>query len=80
MSLPSLLEVWDSAAGSPFYPTINKDRQFIVGFSLLVIAFVLTVIFALNRSIVTVPVLGLPASIAFGFGAVYMICAVGVYV
>lgn len=27
-----------------------------------------------------IPILALPASLAFGFGAVYMICAVGVYV
>jgi hypothetical protein len=49
----------------------------------------------LDRSFINLPVLGVPASIAFGyvvsmastrkanirsFGAVYMICAVGVYV
>ncbi|KAJ4366190.1 checkpoint clamp complex protein Rad1 [Neocucurbitaria cava] len=33
-----------------------------------------------DRSLVNLPVLALPASVAFGFGAVYMICAVGVYV
>ncbi|KAI4658581.1 uncharacterized protein J4E79_006987 [Alternaria viburni] len=32
------------------------------------------------RSFTNLPVLGVPASLAFGFGAVYMICAVGVYV
>jgi len=50
---------------------------------------------AIDRSIVSLPLLGAPASVAFGyvftsllatttdtrrFGAVYMICAVGVYV
>ncbi|KAL5437794.1 hypothetical protein PMIN06_010438 [Paraphaeosphaeria minitans] len=29
---------------------------------------------------INLPLLGVPASLAFGFGAVYMICAVGVYV
>ncbi|KAI4921312.1 hypothetical protein J4E85_008657 [Alternaria conjuncta] len=33
-----------------------------------------------DRSFINLPVLGVPASLAFGFGAVYMICAVGVYV
>ena len=32
----SLNEVWDAAAGSPFYPAVSKERQFLVGFSLLV--------------------------------------------
>ena len=33
----SLNDVWDGAAGSPFYPLVSKDRQFLVGFSLLFI-------------------------------------------
>lgn len=31
----SLNEVWEAAAGNPFHPTISKDRQFLVGFTLL---------------------------------------------
>jgi cell cycle checkpoint protein len=31
----SLNEVWEAAAGSPFHPAIPKERQFVVGFSLL---------------------------------------------
>lgn len=31
----SLNEVWEGAAGSPFYPLVSKDSQFLVGFSLL---------------------------------------------
>ncbi|KAK0509255.1 hypothetical protein JMJ35_008626 [Cladonia borealis] len=76
----SLNEVWEGAAGSPFYPTVSKDKQFLVGSTLLLIAFVLTGLFGLNRSFKNIPILGVPASLAFGFGAVYMICAVGVYV
>lgn len=76
----SLNEVWEGAAGSPFHPTVSKDKQFLVGFTLLLIAFVLTGLFGLNRSLKNIPILGVPASLAFGFGAVYMICAVGVYV
>ncbi|KAF2139815.1 uncharacterized protein K452DRAFT_299806 [Aplosporella prunicola CBS 121167] len=81
MSSPSpLLDVWEAASGNPYYPTVAKNAQFTVGFSLLFIAFILSGIFGLNRSLITLPTLGVPASLAFGFGAVYMICAVGVYV
>ena len=31
----SLNEVWEGAADSPFYPVVPKERQFLVGFSLL---------------------------------------------
>lgn len=76
----SLNELWEGAAGSPFYPAVAKERQFLVAFTLLLTAFVLTGLFGLNPAFKNVPLLGLPASLAFGFGAVYMICAVGVYV
>ena len=33
----SLNEVWEGAAGSPFYPTVSKERQFLVAFSLLLV-------------------------------------------
>lgn len=32
----SLLEVWNTAATSPFYPAVGKNNQFFVGFTLLV--------------------------------------------
>lgn len=76
----SLNDLWEGAAGSPYYPAVSKERQFLVASSLLLIAFVLTSLFGLNRSLKNIPILGIPASLAFGFGAVYMICAVGVYV
>ncbi|KAH7394451.1 hypothetical protein BKA66DRAFT_300718 [Pyrenochaeta sp. MPI-SDFR-AT-0127] len=79
MSSP-LLDVWEAAASSPFSPAIGKNTQFTVGFVLLSLSLVLTTIFGLNRTFVNLPLLGAPASVAFGFGAVYMICAVGVYV
>ncbi|KAI9816957.1 MAG: ssDNA endodeoxyribonuclease [Thelocarpon impressellum] len=78
--MSALHEVWEAAAGSPFKPIVGKNSQFFVGFSLLLIALVLTGFFSLNRSIVSLPAIGIPASLAFGFGAVYTICAVGVYV
>ncbi|KAH6991041.1 hypothetical protein EDB80DRAFT_89814 [Ilyonectria destructans] len=76
----SLHEVWQAAAGSPFYPAINKGSQFWISFLLLVLGIFLTGAFALNRSLINVPVLGIPASLAIAFGVVYMFCAVGVYV
>jgi hypothetical protein len=32
----SLLEVWNAAAGSPFYPAVGKNSQFFFGFTLLI--------------------------------------------
>jgi len=31
----SLTDVWEAASGNPFTPTIAKERQFFVGFTLL---------------------------------------------
>ncbi|RAH45174.1 putative DNA repair protein Rad1, partial [Aspergillus brunneoviolaceus CBS 621.78] len=75
----SLNQVWEAASASPYSPLIAKDSQFFVGFSLLLAAFILTGLFGLNRSFTSIALFGVPASLAFGFGAVYMICAVGVY-
>ncbi|RAL17182.1 putative DNA repair protein Rad1 [Aspergillus homomorphus CBS 101889] len=75
----SLHQVWEAASASPYSPLIAKDSQFFVGFSLLLAAFLLTGLFGLNRSFTSIALFGVPASLAFGFGAVYMICAVGVY-
>lgn len=76
----SLHEVWQAASGSPFLPTVGKGSQFFLGFLLLVIGLALSGLFALNRSLINVPVLGVPASLAVAFGVVYMFCGVGVYV
>ncbi|KAI1396654.1 hypothetical protein F4819DRAFT_491319 [Hypoxylon fuscum] len=76
----SLQEIWQTAPGSPFLPTVGKSSQFLVGFTLLLFGLGLTGAFALNRSLVNLPIYGLPASLAVAFGTVYMFCAVGVYV
>ncbi|KAL2125401.1 hypothetical protein VTJ04DRAFT_1766 [Mycothermus thermophilus] len=76
----SLHEVWQAAAGSPFVPTVGKDNQFLVAIVLLLLGFSLGGRFALNRSVVNLPVLAVPASLAIAFGVVYMFCGVGVYV
>ncbi|RAO65853.1 uncharacterized protein BHQ10_001865 [Talaromyces amestolkiae] len=75
----SLNTLWETSK-APYYPIVAKEGQFTVGFALLFIALLLTGLFGLNRSFLNIPLLGLPASLAFGFGAVFMICAVGVYV
>ncbi|KAI9806479.1 MAG: hypothetical protein M1833_003666 [Piccolia ochrophora] len=79
-SKSALNQLWAADTTSPFEPALSKDRHFVVGFTLLFLAFLLTAFFSLNRSIINVPIIGIPASLAFGFGAVYTICAVGVYV
>ncbi|KAK3950478.1 repair protein Rad1/Rec1/Rad17-domain-containing protein [Pseudoneurospora amorphoporcata] len=66
-----LLEVWHAASGSPFLPTVGKGTQFLVAFLLLLIGFTLTGAFTLNRSIVNLPLLGIPASLAFAYVPVY---------
>ncbi|EGE00325.1 hypothetical protein TMEN_2327 [Trichophyton mentagrophytes] len=76
----SLEEVWRSAAGSPYHSTVPTNSQLLPAILLLFAGFVLTGIFALNRSALNIALLGVPASLAFGFGSVFMICAVGVYV
>ncbi|KFA60207.1 hypothetical protein S40285_07561 [Stachybotrys chlorohalonatus IBT 40285] len=76
----SLHEVWQAAAGRPFYPAVDKANHFTVASILLLIGLLLTGFFALNRSLVTVPLIGIPSSLAIAFGVVYMFCAVGVYV
>ncbi|KAJ5905391.1 uncharacterized protein N7473_002307 [Penicillium subrubescens] len=76
----SLNEVWEAASATPFHPLVSKDNQFAVGFNLLLIAIIFTGLFGLNRSFLSLASLGLPASLLFGFGAVFTICAVGVYV
>ncbi|KXT05766.1 hypothetical protein AC578_1009 [Pseudocercospora eumusae] len=75
-----LLAIWEASAKQPFIPNVGKDAQFLVGFVLLAAAFVLSSLFGLNLTAKNLPTLAIPASLAFGFGAVYIICAVGVYV
>ncbi|KAG6141212.1 hypothetical protein E4U12_005129 [Claviceps purpurea] len=76
----SLHEVWRAAEGSPFLPAIGKNSQFLVAFSLVLLGVFITGVFALNRSLISLTTLGIPASLAFAFGTVYMFCAVGVYI
>ncbi|KAL1612804.1 checkpoint clamp complex protein Rad1 [Paraconiothyrium brasiliense] len=65
MSTP-LLDVWEAAASSPYNPSISKDSQFTIGAFLLLIALLLVGVFSLNLKAINVPLLGVPASLAFG--------------
>ncbi|KAL6701967.1 hypothetical protein J3F84DRAFT_20286 [Trichoderma pleuroticola] len=65
----SLHQVWQAAAGSPFLPVIAKESQFTIAFALLSLGVAFTGIFALNRSLVSVVVLGVPASLAIAYEA-----------
>ncbi|EGP88527.1 unnamed protein product [Zymoseptoria tritici ST99CH_1A5] len=80
MSAQSLQALWDASASQPFIAATPKDTQFSVGFFLLLGGLILSGLFGLNNTLKNLPILAVPASLAFGFGAVYMICAVGVYV
>ncbi|KAI1132780.1 hypothetical protein F5Y10DRAFT_185573 [Nemania abortiva] len=44
----SLHEIWNSASGSPFKPTVGKGSQFLVGFVLLLVGLGLTGGFAFS--------------------------------
>ncbi|KAJ3566852.1 hypothetical protein NPX13_g6982 [Xylaria arbuscula] len=60
----SLHELWHTASGSPFQPAVGKDSQFFVGFVLLLVGLGLTGGFAFDRSLVGLPVYGVPAGLA----------------
>ncbi|KAK1066081.1 hypothetical protein LTR12_008080 [Friedmanniomyces endolithicus] len=80
MSATPLHDIWEASSSQPFLPSISKGLQFPIAFTLLFIAVLLTGLFGLNNTLKNLPLYGIPASLAFAFGAVYMICAVGVYV
>lgn len=44
-----LVDVWQTAAGSPFLPAIGKNTQFLVAFTLLVLGVSLFGVFALSK-------------------------------
>ncbi len=45
----TLLEVWQTASGSPFLPAVGKENQFLVGFSLVLVGLSLAGGFALSE-------------------------------
>jgi hypothetical protein len=45
----NLHQVWESASGNPFLPTVGKGSQFFVGFTLLVLGLLLTGFFGLSK-------------------------------
>lgn len=45
----TLHQVWETAAGNPFVPTVAKGSQFFVGFGLLAIGLLLSGLFGLSE-------------------------------
>ncbi|KAJ5183551.1 hypothetical protein N7492_001167 [Penicillium capsulatum] len=87
----SLNEVWEAASKTPFTPLVPKESQFSVGFNLLLCGKV-SLLRSLSPWVFLPPYfsgescwpgLGILGILIFGglsFGAVFMICAAGVYV
>lgn len=46
---PQLSEIWATAPGTPFLPTVGKESQFLVGFTLLTVGLALSGGFALSK-------------------------------
>jgi hypothetical protein len=76
----SVRDLWTAAEGSPFVPAIAKQNHFVVSAVLLLLGLSLSGVFALKPSALNLPLVGVPASLTFAVGVVYMFCAVGVYV
>lgn len=50
MSTTSLRDIWEASVSQPYEPTIGKNRQLVVGFTLLVLAILLTGLFGLSMA------------------------------
>lgn len=48
MSAQPLRDIWEASASQPFQPTISKETQFQVGFTLIFLAFIFTTLFGLS--------------------------------
>ena len=49
MSATPLRDLWEASASQPFEPIVGKKSQFAVGFTLILIGFVLTSLFGLSK-------------------------------
>jgi cell cycle checkpoint protein len=54
MSAAPLLKVWEASSSQPFQPTVGKDAQFNVGFTLILFSFICASLFGLSMSIVLI--------------------------
>ncbi|KAK9447286.1 uncharacterized protein V1518DRAFT_421840 [Limtongia smithiae] len=73
------------AQADPIVPVVSTGMQPVLAFLLLFAGIMLTALFSLidKRGIsglIKQFLLVIPASLAYGFGFVYLLCAVGVYV
>ena len=50
MSATPLKDIWDASVSQPFNPTVGKESQFNVGFTLLLFAVICTSLFGLSKS------------------------------
>ena len=50
----SLHQVWESAVGDPFVPTVGKGSQFLLGFTLLTVGLLLSGLFGLSTFFLTI--------------------------
>ncbi|KAK9458571.1 uncharacterized protein V1516DRAFT_682517 [Lipomyces oligophaga] len=71
--------------GTSFVAAVSIDQQASIATILLVIAAVLSGLFSLQdkkgvAGLIKQVLLAIPASLSLGFGFVYLLCAVGVYV
>ncbi|PKS12706.1 hypothetical protein jhhlp_000914, partial [Lomentospora prolificans] len=63
----SLVEVWQAAQGSPYFPAVGKDSQFLIAIILLLSGLVGFGTFSLKRSFANIPILGIPSSLAIAY-------------
>ncbi|KAK9473360.1 uncharacterized protein V1510DRAFT_414845 [Dipodascopsis tothii] len=79
----SLVKAWTQ--GDAFRPLIAPDYHLVAALVFLLSAFGLTILFSFTdrkgaAGFARQTALAVPAAAAFGFGLVYLLCAVGVYV
>ena len=46
----SLNDIWEASAGQPFEPSVSKEQQFTVAFTLLLFALICSSLFGLSMS------------------------------
>ncbi|KAK9478958.1 hypothetical protein V1514DRAFT_329528 [Lipomyces japonicus] len=73
------------ALAPPFVPAVSISWQPVVASVLLLLGFLLTALFSLTDKSGPIGLfkqvaIAIPASVLFGFGVVYLLCSVGVYV
>ncbi|RPA83722.1 hypothetical protein BJ508DRAFT_324435 [Ascobolus immersus RN42] len=76
----SSMEAVYAASKESFEPIFSKTLQFPVAAALVTSGLLATGFFSVSKNPLSTLASAIAASTALGFGAVYLICAVGVYV